>query len=57
MSLRSSELFAEHPAEAEAILGRPFVQQPGLESFRPIGVAEWAKWHRGHFAAEDEGAG
>lgn len=38
--------FANHPAEAAAILADPFVPKPGLEGFRPTSIEDWCRRHR-----------
>ena len=42
-------LFAADPAEADAMLARPFDPRPGLEGFRPSGVEAWTRRHRAAF--------
>lgn len=44
-------LFATNPAEADAILARPFDPRPGLEDVRPTGVETWTRRHRAAFLA------
>lgn len=41
--------FASHPDEARAILSEPHRPQPGLEDFRPTGVAAWVRQNRAAF--------